>query len=568
MDNTHYARILNDVAALLQLKGENRYRVRAFENAAQTIARLSSEVDTHVEEQSLESLQGIGSSIASDIEQIHETGSCEVYDALLEELDAGLLEILEIQGLGPKRVQKIYEELGTTTLDQLAEQARSGALSDLSGIGPKTEETVLEEIERLSQRSGRTPLPAAWSTASSIRDRLADHEAASRVDVAGSLRRGRETIGDLDLLVATDEPEALAETFEAFPEVEEVFSSGESKASARLIDGLQVDLRFVGEDHYGAALHYFTGSKEHHVELRSRAKRDGLKISEYGVFPQDEEEPLAAATETEVFEAVGLSYIPPELREGVGEIEAAETGELPELVTEEDVLGDLHMHTTETDGSATIREMAEAARESGLSYIAITDHSEAVRVANGMTPERFEAQIAQIRRVDEELDDFSVLAGIEVDILAEGDLDMDRALLEESDWVVGSIHSQFDMPSEQTTDRLVRAIESGLLSALGHPTGRLLGGRDGYEFDFHRVVTCAVENDVALEINGSSGRLDLNADLARMAHEKGANFVLGSDAHSPRGLDEIRFALQQARRAWLTPDDVVNATAAERLADR
>ena len=568
MDNQHYARILEDVAALLQIKGENRYRVRAFENAAQTIERLSEPLDDYVENDTLEELSGIGSSIASDIRQIRKTGTCKARESLLDELDPGLLELLAIQGLGPKRVQKIYEELDITTIDALEASAEANEIRELRGFGPKTEQKIIDEIDRLSKTRGRTPLPAAQRVGESLRVRLLDLDETDRVDVAGSLRRGRETIGDVDLLVSASSPSEVNAAIESLPEVDDILSSGEAKTSVRLMDGLQVDFRFVDEDHYGAALQYFTGSKEHHVELRTRAKKEGLKISEYGVFHQnDEETPIAARTEKDLFAALDLDFIPAEIREGAGEIDAAASGALPDLISETDVRCDLHMHTTETDGSATIVEMGRAAREAGLDYIAITDHSEAVTVANGMTPERFEAQIERIREVDAQLDEVRVLPGIEVDILTDGGLDMDHDLLAECDWVVGSVHSQFGMEPEAMTDRLLAAIESGLVSCLGHPTGRILGGRDGYDYDFETVVKSAAKRGVALEINGSAGRIDLNADLARLSKSLGAKLVLGSDAHSTRGLEELGFAVQQARRAWLTPEDVLNTLSVERLTD-
>jgi len=566
MDNTHYARVLKDVAALLELKGDNRYRVRAFEDAAQTIQRLSEPIEVRITNDTLEAISGIGSSIADEIREIRASGTCSARESLLEELDPGLLDLLDIQGLGPKRLKTIYDELGITSIDGLREAAEAGDLRELSGIGPKTEQNILDEIERLDAHRGRTPLPAARTVAESLCDQLGERDDIERIDIAGSLRRGRETIGDVDILVATDSPEDVATDVAERAEVDQMIASGEAKASARLMDGLQVDLRFVDASHYGAALHYFTGSKQHHVQLRTRAKRDGLKISEYGVFRQDDDdEPLAARTERAVFEALDLPYIPPELREGAGEIERAAAGQLPDLIETDDLCGDIHMHTTETDGSASIREMAEAARDRGHDYIAITDHSQAVRVADGMTPERLEAHIERIREIDATLGDVDLLAGIEVDILADGELDMDSDLLAECDWVVGSIHKNFDMASEAMTDRLLRAVDSGLISCLGHPTGRILGGRDGYDYEFDAVVEASRDREVAFEINGSTGRLDLNAELARRARDDGVELVLGSDAHSTRGLDDLRYAVQQARRAWLTADDVLTTRSAEEL---
>ena len=565
MDNSHYARILAEVAALAQIKGENRYKVRAYENAARTVENLAEPVDEHVAQQDLEELSGIGSSIADDLRQIHDTGTCEYHTHLLSELDPGLLDLLKIQGLGPKRIKKIYEELGVADLAQMKQAAQDQHIRTLSGLGAKTEQKILVEIERLAKHAGRTPLPQARRVADSIRDRLAELEAAERVEVAGSIRRGRETIGDVDLLVSSSEPEEVIEHFVGLPEVDEVIARGETKTSVRLVDGLQVDLRMVDSQVFGSALHYFTGSKEHHIALRTRAKREGLKISEYGVFRNDEHTPIASRTEEEVFEALGLPYIPPEIREGHSEIETAEEGRLPDLLELDEVRGDLHMHTTETDGRASIPEMAQAAKEMGYEYIAITDHSQAVTVANGMTPERFRAHLERIADANEQIEGIEILGGIEVDILKDGTLDMDHGLLADADWVVASVHSHFNMEPSAMTRRLLDAVETGLISALGHPTGRMLGGRDGYSYDLDALIEAAVEHAVAFEINASTGRLDLNADNARKVQARGAKLVLGSDAHSTRQLDAMPYGVQQARRGWLTGHDVLNTLPVEEL---
>lgn len=566
MDNAQYASILDDVASLLDIKGANRFRVRAFENAAQTLRRLADDVDDCVERDALESIDGIGESIADDIRQIYETGTCEVRTELLEELDPGLLDILDLQGLGPKRIATLYEELDIASIEALREAAETGRIQEIDGFGPKTQENILSEIERLADRSGRTPLPAARRIAESFRNRLADHDAVERIDVAGSLRRGRVTIGDIDLLVATHKPESVADAFVDAPEIDEVMLRGEAKVSTRLVDGIQVDLRLVDPEVFGAALHYFTGSKQHHVQLRTRAKKDGYKISEYGVFEiGEEDEPVAARTEEAVFGALGLDYVPPELREGTGEIEAAAEGTLPAPIELDDLRGDLHMHTTASDGSAGIREMAREARDRGLDYIAITDHSQAVSVADGLTAEQLEAHVEAIREADDDVSGIRILAGIEVDILEEGELDMDDSLLAACDWVVGSIHRQFDLDEATMTERLVRPITSGLISAVGHPTGRILGGRDGYDYDDEMILEAARDSNVALEINGSEGRLDLDAERARRASEAKVELFVGSDAHSTRGFDALSLGIQQARRAWLTADDVLNTRSVEEL---
>jgi DNA polymerase (family X) len=559
MDNQHYARILSEVAQLMEIKGENRFKIRAFENAARTVETLTESLGDIIAEGRLTNLSGIGKSIAADLEAIHRTGTCSVHTELLEELDPGLLELLRIQGLGPKRIKVLYHELGVKTVEALKAAAQAGQVRTLSGFGQKTEEKILAEIERLAEGEGRMPLPLAQTIGESLRDQLAGLEEVLAIELAGSLRRSKETVGDLDILVASHRPAPISEFFAGLPEVAEVLARGATKTSVRLRSGLQVDLRIVAPEVFGAALHYFTGSKEHHIKLRTRAKRAGLKISEYGVFREGEDTPIASRTEEEVFKALGLAYIAPELRQGRDEIERASRAALPQILETSQVLGDLHMHTVETDGRHTIEEMARAALERGYQYIAITDHSQAVRVANGMTSERFRAQIEQIRTIDRDFENIKILAGIEVDILKDGSLDMDHDLLANCDWVVGSVHSHFNLEPAQMTERLIKAMQTGLISCLGHPTGRILGGRGGYTYDMDAVLEACVEYGVAVEINGSTGRLDFNAEHAEMAHSRGVAIVLGSDAHSTRGLAEIMFAVGQARRAGLEARDVLNA---------
>ncbi len=568
MDNRDYAHILEDIAALLKIKGANRFRIRAFENAARTIETETASLEAAIDDGDLTQWSGIGDGIAAELHQIYERGSCDLYDRLVDELDAGLLQLMTIQGLGPKRIKKIYDALGIAEVDDLKAAAEAGEISNLSGFGKKTEQTILDEIERLAEQSGRVPLPRAQRIANSLCEQLDELDEVQRIDVAGSLRRGRETIGDVDLLVATDHPQPIHQAFGDLLEVDSILVTGDTKTSVRLRNGVQVDLRTVAPHHFGSALHYFTGSKEHHVQLRTRAKRQGLKISEYGVFEQGSEEPIASRTERDLFDALDLDFIPPELREGRSEIDAAADHRLPDLIDDSQVQGDLHMHTTETDGRASIEEMARAAADRGYAYLAITDHSQDVRVANGMTPERFAAQIDRIRQINDDLDDIELLSGIEVDILEDGSLDMDHDLLGRCDWVVASIHSHFQQPAEQMTERLRRAIDTGLISCLGHPTGRILGGRDGYDYDFDAVVDAARDQSIAFEINGSTGRLDLNASLARHAAERGATLVLGSDAHSTRGLEAISFAVQQARRAGLQSHQILNCHPLDQLMER
>lgn len=565
MDNVHYARILKDVALLQHIKGENRFKIRAFEHASRAILALSEQIEDLIDGDKLSSIDGVGASIAKDIIEIQSTGTCAVRTSLLQELDPGLLQLLRIQGLGPKKVKRLYDELGISTLDMLREAIDAKKIRELSGFGAKTEEKLLVEIERMERSAGRMPLPMARKIADDMHARLSKLPGVIQVEIAGSLRRGRETTGDLDLLVASLKPAPIMEAVVSFPGVEEIIVHGEKKTSVHLIQGIQMDVRVVDPAVFGSALHYFTGSKEHHVKLRTRAKRAGLKISEYGVFRNGEEEPIAKTTEVDVYAALNLPYIPPELREGFDEIDVAESQNIPLLLQAQDVRGDLHMHTTYSDGASSILEMAQAAKARGYEYIVITDHSGSLRVANGMDAKRFAAQIKDIEKINTTLHNFRVLSGIEVDIMRNGSLDMDDDLLRTCDWVIGSVHQHMNLDKEEMTQRLLTAIDTGLISSLGHPTGRILGGRDGYNYDLDAILIACRDKRVAVEINGSGGRLDFNAKTARHARALGVQVVLGSDAHSIPGLDSMKFAVQQARRGWLTAHDVLNTKSADDL---
>lgn len=566
MDNKEYARILSEIAVLRQIRGDNAFKIRAYENGARAIENLADSIEDRMDEGDITKIEGIGKSIAHEVQALRETGVSPAHAELLQELDPGLLDLMKVQGLGPKRIKLLYDQLRVSNLDLLREAAQSGQIAELDGMGAKTQEKILHELERLEQTSGRTPLPAARAMALAIKEQLAKVQGVTHIEVAGSIRRGRETVGDIDIVVASnDGHDAIFDRFVELPEVAEVLVRGETKTSARLRVGIQVDVRVVTPTQFGAALHYFTGSKEHHLKLRTRAKKMGLKINEYGVFPRDSDIPVASETEQDLYRVLGLDFIAPELREGSDEIEHAEAHTLPVLIEATDVLGDVHMHTLETDGRGTIEDMVQAARERNYRFIAITDHSQAVAVANGMTPDRFEAQIERIQELNAQFDDFTLLAGIEVDILKDGSLDMPDHLLKRCDWVVGSVHSHFNLKHDEMTTRLIKAIRTGLLSCIGHPTGRILGGRDGYTYDFDAVLDACASHNVALEINGSTGRLDLNAELAQKARARGVKLVLGSDAHSTRGLEDIFFAVQQARRAGLTAHDVLNCQDPESL---
>lgn len=569
MDNAYYASILAEVSSLLQIKGANKYKIRAYDNASNAMRGLLEPVTHYIEQDTVTSIDGVGKSIAEDIVAISKTGTCPTRTELLDELDPGLLDLLKIQGLGPKRLKTLYDTLGISNLDKLKEAARNEEIQALKGFGKKTEQSLLEEAERLELDAGRTPLPAALKLATSFRDTLAKRDDVLKIEIAGSIRRQKETIGDIDLLVAsTSDPKPIMDAFIKLPGVSQVLVNGDKKTSVRTVQDIQVDLRIIAPELFGSALHYFTGSKEHHVKLRTLAKKKGLKISEYGVFKVDDDTtPIASLTEEDLYTALDLPFIPPELRRGHDEITQAQANALPDLISSRDIRGDLHMHTTESDGEHSILEMAEAAKALGYSYIALTDHSQVLTVANGMNARRFAAHIEAIREANDQIEDFTILSGIEVDILKDGSLDMDHDLLRECDWVVGSVHIHQKLDKAAMTDRLLAAIETGLISCLGHPTGRILGGRGGYEYDMEKVFLACAKHQVAVEINGSTGRLDFNADHAAIARAAGLKITLGSDAHSTHGLSVMPFALGQARRAGLTKDDVLNCLDAKALLD-
>lgn len=568
MRNADYAQLLANTAALVEISGGNPFRARAFQRAARTVSKLPTSIEDALDAGNVRELGGIGKSIAEDLVSIRETGTFPLYDELRSNLPDGILALTHVQGLGPKKIKKLYQELKVGDLASLEAAARADQIADLAGFGKKTQDNILRELDRLRRQAGRRPLPIALRAAEPVLTALRAHPAVERMELAGSARRRRETVKDIDFVVASQDPEAVMEAFVALDGVLEVIARGSTKTSVFLGGELQADLRVVRPDQFGSALHHFTGSKEHHVELRSRAKGMGLKISEYGVFKVDAEEgapPVASATEEDVYDALGLAWIPPEMRENTGELAAAESNTLPKLLTRADLRGDLHMHTNASDGRHSIEEMARAARDFGHEYIVITDHSQASVVANGLNPERLRAHMEAIDAVNASVEGIAVYKGIEVDILKDGSLDLPGELLDELDFVVGSVHFAMKQDRDTMTARLLRAIGSGHIHALGHPTGRLLGGRDGYEFDLEAIIAACLEHRVALEINASTGRMDLNDDHARLAAEAGVPIVINTDSHSTEGFAQIHLGVGIARRAWLEPRHVLNTRSWEAL---
>ena len=562
MENKEIARILWETADLMEINGDDGFRIRSYRNGATAIEGFPERVVDILRNpaRKITEIQGIGKGLSTVIGEIVERRSNERRDELLQKFPPCALEFLKIQGLGPKGIALIFQHYAPASIDELEKLCVEQKLRDLPRMGAKLEEKVLRSIADYRRRSGRYLLSYAEGVAAELINDLRQVEGVEAITPAGSFRRGKETIGDLDLLVTGPAATAALDRFVAFPRVQEVLAHGDNKASARVgLEGLQVDVRALPPESFGAAMQYFTGSKDHNVAIRMRAVRMGLKLSEYGLFRIEDDSRVAGATEADVYEALGMPWIPPELRENTGEIEAALEGRLPELIEGRHLRGDLHMHTTETDGRATLEEMAAAARERGYEYIAITDHSKALAMANGLDEARVVAHARRVRELNASgALGLRVFSGIECDILRDGAMDLANDALAELDVVIGSVHSHMSLEPAEMTDRLLRALECPHLRVLGHPTGRRLLERESYPFDFDRVAEAAVRRGVWLEVNASPERLDLYGPLIRAAKAKGARFTISTDAHHPKNLAGIRYGIVTARRGWLGPSDVMN----------
>lgn len=557
--NKEISRLLKETADLLDIRGSNEFRVRAYRNAARRVESLPRPAAELVGEgEDLSKYDGIGGSLSEKIEEIVETGELSQLKELKEELPEGVLELLKIPELGPRRAGQLYEELGIDGIASLEAAIEEGKLPELEGFGQKLTDSLHKRVEEAKEHQGEEKmlLSEAEEIAGELVSYLEECPELERIEVAGSYRRRKELVGDLDILVISSRPEKIMERFTSYDLVEEIISQGETRSSVQLRGGKQVDLRLLSPESYGAALIYFTGSKEHNVALRSLAQSQGYKVSEYAVFEDDERK--AGREEDEVYALLGLEWIPPELRENRGEIEAAEKGQLPELIEESDIKGDLHAHTDWSDGSATLSDMARAARERGYEYLAITDHSPGLTVANGLSEDRLARQIDEIGELNESFDDFHLLASMEVNINLDGSLDMSDELLSRLDLVVCSIHSEMGRGRDEQTERILRAMDNPHCTIIGHPRGRRLGERPGYELDLPRIVEAAVEKKVALEINAQPERLDLSDALVRKAVEGGAKIAVSTDAHAPEQLAYMRYGVGQARRGWLSAQDVLN----------
>ncbi len=565
MTNARIADAFDEIADLLEFQGANPFRVRAYRNGARTIRDFPEPLATIIEDpnQELTDIEGIGKDLAAKCETLIETGKLPMLEELRSEVPESVLALLRIPGLGPKKAAMLHKQLGIRSLDELKAACESEQVRSLKGFGVKTEKLILDGMRYA--RSAAVESRLYWAHADEIAQELLQHlrdcPGVQQLEMAGSYRRGKETVGDLDVLVVAKDGRPVMDRFGRFPRVAEIIVRGGTKMSVRLDDGFQADLRVVPAKSFGAAMQYFTGSKEHNVILRGRAKQRGLKVNEWGVFriDGDSEEYVAGATEEEVYAALDLPEFPPELREARQEFEWAEAGELPELVTLKDIRGDLHMHTDATDGKASIREMVDAAKRRGLKYIAITDHSQRVSMANGLDPERLLQQWQEIDELQAELGrSFHVLKGIECDILEKGGLDLPDDVLSQADWVLASVHYGQKQSREQITARIIEALEHPHVSAIAHPTGRLLNRREPYQVDIDAMMKTARERGKALELNAHPARLDLNDVHCSMARQHGVPIVINTDAHSPEGLAVMRYGILQARRAGLTKQDVLN----------
>jgi DNA polymerase (family 10) len=573
VDNKAIANILYETADLLEIDGQDSFRIRSYRNAAQAIENHSQQI-SHLmaDPKQVLAIPGIGKSMLRNLEELFKDGKLTVHGELLEKYHPSMLQLLKIQGLGPKTIALIWSTHKISDVDGVEKLAREGKIRELPRMGEKHEAKLLKAIEDYRRIGGRFLIDAAQAEADKLDEYLAKYPGIDKITPAGSLRRGRETVGDLDILVTgtaccseEDRQKAIAYVAK-YPPLMDVIASGDNKISFHLRNGMQVDVRLLPPESFGAAMQYFTGSKAHNVSLRQRALKMGYTLNEYSLATLEGEKPVAGKTEEEIYAKLNLDYIPPEMRENLGEIDLAEKHALPHLITEEDLQGDVHMHTVETDGKNTIEEMVEAAKARGYRYMAITDHSKNLAFANGLDDKRAVEHIERIRAVGKKIDGITVFAGIEVDILADGDLDLSDDVLAQMDVVIASVHSLMNQDSAKMTDRLLRAIHNPNTSILGHPTGRRQPTRDAYPFDLRAVFAAAAEKRVAMELNSYPERLDLNDVHLRQAKQQGVKIVINTDSHHTSHLEKIRYGVLQARRAWLTKDDVLNTLPPQKFA--
>lgn len=565
MNNADVAATLTEIAELLELKGESTFRIRAYENAARALGNMPEDVRTLAAEGRLTEVKGVGDAIAKKVDELLSTGKMEYLEGLRREFPPGVRTLMAVPGVGPSLARRAYTELGVDSLEDLRGAAESGALAALPGYGEKTAQNVIRALGRVSKRDQRISIGRARPLVDELVALLSPHDFIHQLMPGGSVRRWSPTIGDIDLLATSSSPERIMEIFVSLPIVGQVLGHGPTKSTIITDNGLQVDLRIVPDESFGSLLQHFTGNKQHNIELREYALARGLSLNEYGITHLQTGDTTRYDSESEFYGALGLEWIPPELREAHGEIDAARTGSLPRLVEVQDIRGDLHMHSEWSDGTVPIEQMVLAARERGYEYVAITDHSGGIGVANGLSPERIREQIQLVRKIDSDIEGISVLAGSEVDIKRDGSLDFPDEILADLDWVIASVHSGFNQSEEQMTQRMVAAIENPHVDAIAHPTGRLIGKREPYAVDMEAVFRAAVRTGTVLEINSFPERLDLSDQLVRRAKDLGVMVTINTDAHAPVHLENIRYGVAVARRGWAERKDVLNTRSLSEL---
>jgi DNA polymerase (family 10) len=561
--NKEVAEILAQIGAMLEIKGENQFRVRAYYNASRQVEGLPVDIQTVARENKLSEVPGIGKGLAEKIDQYIRTGQMTYYEELKKTIPDGLLEMLKIPSVGPRTVKTLYEELGIKTVQELEYACNENRLLKLRGFGQRSQEKVLEGIKFFNRSKGQFLLNEAIPPALELLQALKGCPHVQRVSLAGSIRRWKETVKDIDLVASSKRPAAVMDVFTRHPLVEAVLARGETKSSVRLSSGIQSDLRVVEDAQFPYAIHHFTGSKEHNVAMRTRAQLIGLKINEYGLFRGNRL--IKCKDEEELFKALGLQYIPPELRENMGEIDAAEKGRLPRLVEDKEILGTFHIHTNWSDGTAPIEEIAKIARGMGYKYIGLSEHSKAAAYARGLDEARLKRWIAEVDRINKRFHDFRILKGIEAEILKDGSLDIREDLLRQLDFVIGAIHSHFTLSEDQMTDRVIKALSNSCLDILSHPSGRLLLGREPYRINLGKVLEAASRYQKTIELNANPQRLDLDWIHLKRAKELGVKIVIGPDAHRPDGIQDTRYGIATARRGWLTKQDLLNTYSVDRL---
>ena len=554
------AAVLDEIALLLEIKGENPFKTRAYRNGAETVRNFDGDIVAKAKENDLDGIKGIGKALQEKLHELASTGKLVFHENLRGEFPEGLFDLFGIQGLGPKKVRALYDKLGIDSIDSLKKACTDGSIAELPGFGKKSIEKLLEAITLKEEFADLFRLGDIAHIAESMLEQLRQHPDTLRVEIAGSYRRSKEILHDIDFLVATATPAKMTQYFSELPEVASVIACGDTKASIRLENGLQCDLRAVSNSQFPFALQYFSGSKEHNAALRSRALKHGWSMNEYGFTPKDKSTPGAPAVkeEADIYRALGLDRIPPELRENRGEIEAAEKGDIPRLIELENLRGTFHNHTTASDGKNTLEEMAEAARDHGMQYLGISDHSKSQFQANGLYPDRLLKQVAEIKKLNQSYDDFQLFSGTEVDILKDGTLDFEDSVLEQLDYTVASIHGSFQLPEKEMTKRIIRAMENPHVTMIGHLTGRLLLRRNGYAVNVEKIIDCAARTGTIIELNCNPRRLDMDWRHWHRARDKGVMTSINPDAHSTEQLQFLAFGIRLARKGWLRREDVLN----------